>query len=369
MSQKKTRTADGAVRRIKRGRIRLISLVPAGANRVESIFKDEDGTPYEEFHAVAKMAPEGYLHTLIYIPEFPDSQGDVASAAVIKDMCHHFIPGMEGSGIDILHNCEPVSPEHAHICETFIVQQGDPRFEGVLVDGKPIDPTGSWGMVMKLDHPELQALYTDDGWRGVSMFGTALVEPLAKNEFAIALAERLGGRDKEIDMDEKTLAKLFGEALGPVVEAVADLKKSFTESKSDDEPRPVAKSDEPKIEFEGDPLSLEDVEAHEEKVFKASLDFGNPKDLKRWKDYLAKKQEAGKSDESDEGKEESEALKKARAEKEVADRKVAYLLKASNQSTEDVQTADTTEAKIKKGLEAGKASAQRFLKETGRIKG
>lgn len=256
-------------RRIKAAKISLISLVPAGANRVTSLFKGHDAV---EMSAVAKMDVEGYLTALVYVPDMVDSQLDVADAQAIKQMAHDYISNMEGNGIDILHDCKPVGAERARVCETFIVQKGDPRFAGVVDDqGAPVDPAGAWGVVIKIDDPRLRSLYATGEWIGVSMFGSATVEPVTKSA------------PKETKMDEKQMAELlktFGTTLSQ--EIVAGLAKALT-------PEPAPAQAAPNVEFEGDPFSAEDVAKHAERVLFASLDLSKSADLAKWQAHLAKR--------------------------------------------------------------------------------
>lgn len=367
-----------AKRRLKKVRPRLISLCPAGANQAEVIFKDEDGNDYERVEAIAKMDDEGYLNVLIYMPEEvagADSQGDVASGMVVKDACHSFIPGMTGSGIDIMHDCDPVDPEDAHICENFMIsKRGDSRFDGVTINGRVFEDSaelaGSWAQVIKLDHPALQSLYKEHGWTGVSMYGPAVVEPISKSttSFADALAKRLGHNPQGSDtMDETKLAeivaKAVGAALNPIVEA---LKPQAPEAST--EPAPVAKSEEPKLPaFEGDPNDLEALAKHEEELFKASLDFSNVADIAKWREYVAKRDASADAGDPADQTENAE-LAKARQEAEQAKARLAQLEKSSKRGTSDVETSASTEETIAKTRSRAREAAQALLVSQGRRK-
>ena len=276
-----------AKRRIKKARCKIISLCPRGMNKTKALFKDADGNPYTEFSAMARMrkGAEGLLDILVAVPEHEDAEGDIVSRAVIQDIAHNFIPGMQGSGIDILHSLETLEPEDAHICETFIVQKNDPRFQDAVDDdGKPINIDGAWGAVMKLDNPAVRALYEVEGWHGASMYGSMIVEPLTKADFANALASRLGDtpNSQETDMNEEKMAEMlksFGETLTAVLtKSIEGLKPKVEDTSAD----PKVET----IEFVGDDSKLEDIETHEEKLFKASLDFSKSEDVKQWKAYI-----------------------------------------------------------------------------------
>jgi hypothetical protein len=336
-------------------------------SKTKALFKDADGNPYTEFSAAARMrkGAEGLLDILVYVPEHEDAEGDIASKEVIRDIAHNFIPCMEGSGIDLLHSLETLSPEDAHICETYIVQKSDPRFVDVIDDdGKPIDPEGSWGVTIKLDNPVIRSLYETDGWHGASMYGAMIVEPLTKSDFTAALASRLGTtpNSQENDMNEEKFAemlKAFGVSLTSALAKSLEGLKPVT--KQVDDPKPVADPKPAVIEFVGDAEKLEDIEAHEEKLFKAHLDFGKPEDLAKWKAYITKKAADakaadGKGDgEGDDGKGETVELVKAR-------QRVAELEKASKQDTKDVESGDSAETKMSKGRVYGRELAQRLMK-------
>ncbi len=155
-------------RRFKKGRIDFLTLCHRGANNQPVVYKADGLTP----RVVLKATEDkGEVTALVYVPEVRDNQGDIASAEVIKNMAYGFAEA--GHQIDILHNEIAVAPERAFVAENFIVQKGDPRFAGWKdYNGNPIDPTGAWGVVVKVNDPALRALYKDGKWNGVSMGGT-----------------------------------------------------------------------------------------------------------------------------------------------------------------------------------------------------
>lgn len=215
-----------ARRRIKKARITHLSLCPRGKNRLPVLFKsdDETGNLEVEFQTILKSnEEEGTITAIVWPAEMPDSVGDIASAEVVKEMSYGFMRELASGkgGLDIRHNLETIDPEDAFIAESFIIQKGDPRFAGILDrDNAPIDPTGAWATVIKLDSEELRAEYRSGKWDGISMYGQALVEPVAKTDFDLemvasrvfdAMGDRLARkiRDGEIDVDEKKLLDLL----------------------------------------------------------------------------------------------------------------------------------------------------------------
>jgi hypothetical protein len=325
-------------RRLLDGGMSLISLVPRGANQVQVLFKDD--RVRVELLGVAKMDSEGLLTSLVYVPERPDSQGDVASAEVIKQYCHDFIKNMDGNGIDVMHDCKPVGNDRAQVCENFVVQKGDPRFEGIKDSetGELINPEGAWGTVIKIHDPVLKAPYESGDWCGVSMFGSALVEPLTK-------FDNQPDPEEDQEMDEtkfEALLKTFG----------ADLSTTIVEGISKALKPKEKKVEKTEVKFEGDPTNAEDIAKHKDALFLANCDLTTLEGLAKWEQYLVKKTEAEKPEDVKELEKELEALQ-ARIDK-----------------AEKASAADPKDSPVQKGgtlaekLARGKARAQE-LKKSG----
>lgn len=159
------------------GRIRYLSLCPMGKNRIMATYKADGTGKEQEFQlAVAVKAQdnfeeEGLLTALVYAPNAIDDDGNWAGVDAIKAIAYDHM--MNGEGIDIFHDNVPVGTDRAALVESFIVQKADPRFSGL-----PMDPTGGWGVVIQLKDEALRSTYRgEDGWRGISMGGTILVNP------------------------------------------------------------------------------------------------------------------------------------------------------------------------------------------------
>ena len=359
-------TKRKASRRILDGDIFFLSLVDAGANEVVPVLK---GKNLVKVQSLAKMSKEGLLHTLVYGPDRVDTDGDTADRSGVQKLAHNFIPNMVGSGIDVMHNCQPVDPNDAHVCESFIIQKnGDDRFKGVTLDGRVIQDTseleGWWASIIKLNAPELREPFESGEWTGVSMYGSARVESVSKSDFTQALADRLGSNsNQENTMDEKVLAELLAKSIAPLIDEIKTLKKGADPAPTVD---PVTETATATIEFEGDMDNLEDVVKHEEKIFRSSLDFNKAVDLKKWRNYLAEKaadevkaKEAAESNDSDE-------LKKAKTAAKDAERRVAELSKASNQSVEDVRKNESEGDKITRIRKNAKDTVDALLISQGR---
>jgi hypothetical protein len=201
-------------RRIKKAKIEFISLVPAGANKMPVLYKDDGMVEIETL--VKASSDLGELTAVVYAPEHRDSQGDIASAEVVKDMAYD--AARRGVEIDLRHDGKAVGRERAFVAESFLVAKGDERFQGWKDrDGKQVDLTGAWATVIKIEDPELRQLYRDGKWGGVSMAGQAEVIETEKADgdgetppswfhkaFTTALrAIGLGGTPTEEDIDMK----------------------------------------------------------------------------------------------------------------------------------------------------------------------
>jgi len=157
---------------------------------------------------------KGELTALVYAPEHRDTQGDIASAEVIKTMMYD--AARDGVSIDVRHDGTALNKTQAYVAESFLVQKADPRFEGIKTyDGTVVDPTGSWGVVMKIDDPVLRQKYRDGEWTGVSMGGTAEVvseksDGMAEQVIEL-LAKHLGVTTEDIDMTKDELSAALKE--------------------------------------------------------------------------------------------------------------------------------------------------------------
>lgn len=309
---------------------------------------------------------EGLLHALVYGPEesgFVDIHGDSAPGAVVKHFCHNFFrPG--GGNIDEQHSF--IDLEGVHVAENLIVQSGDRRFDGIEdYDGKPVNPVGWWGVIMKIEDPKLAARCESGDIAGISMFGAEVwMRDLAVKSFTTALADRLGDPNKEFkDMDEAKLAELFGAAVAPITKALAELKEEKAPVKKTEGPEPK-KEEVTIVKFDGDTNKPEDVAAHKEKLFKASCDFNTLEGTEKWETYLAAKKAAEKTED---GPEKSEAVKKAEAEAKEANDKLAEIRKASTQTGADQVSANETAGERKvRIMKAANEISTTHNKELGR---
>lgn len=363
-------------RRIKRAQIKTISLVPRGHNNLPVLYKGD--TQQIVFSPISKMSDQGELTALVYIPETRDAEGDIASAEVIRDMAHGY--ARDGVGIDILHDNKPVTKDRAYVAESFIVQKGDPRFADFKdTHGKVVDPTGGWGVVMKIEDPELRALYKSGAWNGVSMYGPAALEiekGLSDSDIADLterLAKRLQSQPQDIDMTPEDLKKsldaqtttLAASIPKGIVEALMPILKP--EAKKE-EPKAEPKTDEAPV-FKGDVTDPKALEAHRKALLRWQLakgtDMSDPKAIENLIASLSKGSET--SDPANE----SDEVKKLKAERDAAQAKLDRLQKGSTAATTGSGKALTKDEQfeadlVKGGLEMAAAvnKSRGFLKPT-----
>jgi len=253
-------------RRIKKAKIEFISLCPRGANGFPVIYKsDENKIEFETLIKDDRFAEHGELTAVVYAPEVRDSQGDIASADVCKQMCHDF--AKRGGAIDIEHDNVGLSREDAFVAENFLIQKGDERFAGMKdYNGNPVDVTGGWAVVLKIENEDLRKAYREGAWNGVSMGGRAeVVNETVAEKFTSFLTAREPENQppqEETFMKDEDLKKLTTAIVGGLTEVLT--KAGVIKIEEPKAAEPVKKSDE--LEFEGDPLSKEDVAKHLEKL-------------------------------------------------------------------------------------------------------
>ncbi|CAK9074176.1 Uncharacterized protein YqbD [Durusdinium trenchii] len=298
-------TTKKARRRLKNARITHVSLCRRGANGLKTLMKS--GGRFQSDMLCSKMDTEGLLHAIVYAPDLPDSEGDAMTADEVKKAAHGFLAN--GGNIDVEHDLRALGTEAVRIAETLVVQKGDERFAGLTYDGEEVDPTGAWGIILKILDPELRAAYEAGEWDGVSMFGHATVESLGKSagDEPAPNPETPTGEDSDMTPEQmQEFAKLVAEGVAKAIKPA-----------DDNQPAPVQKSQSPDVEFEGDPSNADDVTAHLAKLRVAKVDWNDPKSVAAYQAELAKSQGDGENEDTAELKKQVAALNAriAKAEK------------------------------------------------------
>lgn len=330
-------------RQILKAKIGFISLCPAGANTIRTMYKSDDGDKNIDLQVLSKdMTEQGELICCVYAPDMEDSQGDQASATVIKDFAYDF--AKNGGNIDIRHNEEALSKDDIFIAETMIIQKDDERFEGMEdYDGNSVDVTGGWGVILKVEEEELRKLYRSGEWEGISMGGMMLVrdtsdesniEKILKTIFAPLMKLKkqensdMSLNDKDLKQVTDVIAKAF-EAKEKAVEKKAEedkVAKEKADKKNADEtkiglgiPEPVLKVD----------PSEEDIAKQRKNlaIFELSKKV-DPKDSSALFEFEMKAKEIASSDKLDDVLKDQKGLSYERFYK-------------TNQDTTDVSKQDT----------------------------
>ncbi len=329
-------------RRILSGKITHVSICRRGMNLQPVLVKSGNRL---QIDLLTKTAPEGLVYALVYVPEESgavDGEGDVAPAAVIKQIAHDFLAN--GGNVDFEHDLQPLGTDRIQIAETFLVQKGDPRFaDWKDYHGRPVDPTGSWALVLKVLDPQLRKDFEEGRINGVSMFGNATVEQLNKNTPNTNTSNTM--TPEQMQALCEMLTKSLSAVLRPSTPTTPDAPK----------PAP--------IEFEGDPLNAEDLAKHMDKVLFANLDLSKPSDLAKWQGHVAKRQaEIAKRLETP-----ADPVAKAQAELARAQAELARLQKASGAPDTtppaNAPAQDTGLSKAEQdGFALGKSIMQKFQK-------
>lgn len=203
-------------RQILKAKIGFLSLCPAGANTIHTMYKSDEGNKNIELQMLSKdMTEQGELICCVYVPDLEDSQGDQASADVIKDFAYDF--AKNGGNIDIKHNEEALSRDDIFVAETMIIQKGDERFEGMEdYDGNSVDVTGGWGVILKVEDEELRKLYRSGDWGGISMGGMMLVRDIsdesgilrALKEIFLPITKLRNQENSDMSLNDKDLKQV-----------------------------------------------------------------------------------------------------------------------------------------------------------------
>ena len=348
-------------RRITRGEISFISLCKRGANRMPVIYKEDGAFDCEMLlKAADDFMERGELLAVVYAPEFRDTQGDIADATVIKDMMYG--AAKRGESIDIRHDGKALSKDQIYVAERFIVQKGDERFKDFKdYAGNPVDVTGAWATVLKIEDQTLRDNFKKGDWNGVSMGGRADFalekdESLADRVVA-GLARKFGltnEEDDEMKPEEfKTLMAenntVLAEAIGKSVgDAIAKGGKPDGDTgkdgdKDEDKNKPPV--------FKGDPSKAEDVQKHQDALAKWELakdvDWSSAESVKTYHEKLdaLKKEADGKADE---GK--SDEVKKLEADLADAQKKLDKELGKSNQTGGEAGEKGSGDIPIPEGM-------------------
>lgn len=329
--------------------VQFISLCPRGKNLLSTLYKSEgapaDAVSVETLVKDDMLDEQGQLTSIVYAPGMIDSEGYAAGPEVCRKMCHTFM--RNGAKLDLRHNLKQLSKEDAYVSEAFVIskEQSEGEFAG-MVDrlGRPVNTEGAFAFRVQIDNESLRKEYREGKWNGVSLYGPATVETVAKSADPVdsiieSLAERLGAKSQveEIDMNKeelvetltennKGLVKSITEGLGEVLAKALGKGNDSDDKEGGDKPQDKTET----LKFEGDNTNPEDIQKHLKKLrlhqLQKSVDWNDPESIAKYQEALVKMDE-----ESDDDNDTSEEI----AEKSEAERlrkKVEKLEKASTQT-------------------------------------
>jgi len=172
-------------RRLKKIWVDFISLVEEGANRRTVIWKSilnlPGKTPLNHAFPILKVdTDQRMVYGIVYAPDEIDTEGDIASAGVIKEAAHRFMrekqkdrtgePGKDTRSIDKRHN---ENPDQGYVAESWIVRKDDAFFP---------DDIDAWAVGIKIEDDNTWEEIKKGKIKGLSMGGESLVEDLEKQE-------------------------------------------------------------------------------------------------------------------------------------------------------------------------------------------
>ena len=154
-------------------RIRFMSLVPKCKNRLPVYFSAADAI---ELKNRVINNGNGYLTVIVFTPRMGFLNGYIASPFLMRHTAHEYL--RKGAKLDIRHAGKAIGRERAAVVESFIIQYGDPRFADIMdYEGRIIDATGEWAVVIRLFDGKLRELYRGpEAWGGVSIIGDAVFQ-------------------------------------------------------------------------------------------------------------------------------------------------------------------------------------------------
>lgn len=141
-----------------------ISLVRAGANRKDIIYKSSSKLPvFEHLFNISKTTLEkGIVYGIVYAPNEVDTDGDFTTVEEIEKAAYSFMKNLRLKNVDMNHT---FVNEDAYVCESWIVRGNDELF--------PNEPVGSWAVGIKLESESLKDAVKNGEIQGISMAGLA----------------------------------------------------------------------------------------------------------------------------------------------------------------------------------------------------
>lgn len=203
--------------------ISMISLVRAGANRKEIVYKNETFEELRRIQITKHNDELGVVYGIVYSPDVEDTQGDIATAEEIRKAAYKFMKTAAiAKAVDVEHDLEPVD---AFICESYIVRKGDEYFP---------EDEGAWAVGIKLEDDDLISSVKKGDIAALSMYGSAKRESnddenVGKGGLGEAIKKAIADGFKEIFNKEENVAKEKEKDVKKDEETIANIVKSVME--------------------------------------------------------------------------------------------------------------------------------------------
>lgn len=223
--------------RMKNTDVLFISLVPAGANKRQVVFKfagEKNAAPSassgQAFDRDFEVRKADDARQMVYGIAYPvgdkdntDTQQDFAEKDEVEQMAHNFMAkGRAAYGVDRDHSYRAL--DKVFVAESWIVRKGDPLF------GNPED-VDAWAVGIKITDKALYDELKKTGYRGLSIAGTCEREEVAKeNKTAgdnggwLARWRRLLRKEEAVEETKKALEEMAA-AVKSLTERLDKLEK------------------------------------------------------------------------------------------------------------------------------------------------
>lgn len=146
-------------------------LIARGEERADSVHHpkarplqvDKDALPVSKGHqpqSIRKVDEElRIVWAEVYVPNFPDTQGDFMTAEEVRKMAHRFMESGQTGQVDVEHdqNCD----RGCVVVESFVAREGDPDF---IAD--------AWVAAVHIDNDELWEMVKAGEINGFSFMGS-----------------------------------------------------------------------------------------------------------------------------------------------------------------------------------------------------
>lgn len=160
-------------RKIRRAEVTMVSLCKRGLNTLQTLYKGDGARISAMVKAAPNFEERGELLAVVAVPGLEFADGDFyADESAVRESAYAYM--LNGAQLDLHHDKKALPKSEAFVAESFMIQKGDPRFaDWKDYDGKPVDVTNGWGMLLKLNDPALRESYSTGEWDGVSLYAPA----------------------------------------------------------------------------------------------------------------------------------------------------------------------------------------------------